>query len=112
MDKEEKGKKTPDLPTVGPEGIPGLDELALRLQVGPAPEPFIGVVLFGKSGRAYQLVEVLANFMQFTAQAFEYMIRITNDLEKRMEVPEKSESNQKPGRTEKANDTDGSPKAH
>jgi len=115
---DKKAKKRMDHPPEEPfRGIPGLDELALRLQIPQAEEPYVGVIMFGVSGRAYPVVDLLSNFMQFTAQAFDYMIRMISDMEQAAErtKPQKGanknhEPHQKHGFTETLDPPDGDPK--
>ena len=81
-------------------GVPGVDELALRLQVEPATEPFEGVVLFGKSGRAYSFTTMMAHHIQFVSEAFQLTLNILEQMKKE---GEKFEHNQKPRQPKKTN---------
>lgn len=85
------------------EGIPHMDELAMRLQVPPQEEPYHGVVLFGNSGRAYSMVELMYNLTTFVAQSLQYMISINHSIQ---EVSE-GEPDQRSGQPEKTDNTTG-----
>jgi len=67
-------------------GVPGLDEMAMRLQVPPAEDPNRGIVLWGKSGRVYSWVDILSAHLEFTSQA---VIHMANTHEKVNELLEK-----------------------
>jgi len=94
--------------------VPNLDELALRLQISEAEQPYTGLVLFGKSGRVYAMSDIVLNHVAFTAQSVEFIIAIHNQIkeliEKLNEVEkegEKIESNKRTRQSKKADDTTG-----
>ena len=89
--------------------IPGLDELAMRLQVDPQEEPYTGIVLLGKSGNAYPLIQILANQVQFTAEAVEIMLSVMEEVKKE---GESSESDKGSGQPKKADNTTGNTKSN
>lgn len=83
--------------------IPNLDELALRLQVEAQEEPYEGIVLMGKSGRAYSLVNILAHHMQFMAEALTFSVELFAQMQ---EEGEKI-ANKKPRQPKKTDNTAG-----
>lgn len=98
------------------EFVPGLDELALRLQVPPQEEPFTGVILFGKSGKAYSMTQILAHHMQFTTEGIELAANIYQEVKNMQqagkEEGEKNESNKGAGQSKKANNTSRNSKSN
>ncbi len=84
-------------------GIPGLDELALRLSVPVAQEGEPGIVMFGKSGRAYPLVTIMGAMVQFQIEA----VMHTANLVARLEGKEDDGTDQGAGQSEKGVDTPG-----
>ncbi len=84
------------------EYVPGLDELALRLQVEPQNEPFTGVVLFGKTGKAYSITQLMAHHMQFVAEGIELAANIYDEIKKE---GDKFESNKRSRQSKKTNNT-------
>jgi len=81
-------------------GIPHLDELALRLSVPEAQEGDPGIVMFGKSGRAYPFVTILANIIQFQVEA---VMHVASMVE-RMEMNKGEETSEGAGQSEKSVD--------
>lgn len=86
--------------------IPNLDELALRLQVDSIDPPYEGVVMFGKSGKAYPLVGILANHLHFMAEALTFSVEIFSQIK---EEGEKL-ANQKPRQPKKTDNPTGNTK--
>lgn len=84
------------------EFVPGLDELAFRLQVEPQEPPFSGIVLFGKSGKAFSLTQILSHHMQFVLEGVELTSQL---LEKVQKEAKKSEPDKRSGQSKKANNT-------
>ncbi len=62
------------------EGIPHLDELAMRLQLPKSEKPHYGVTLYGKSGNPYSLVDMLLHTTNLVAQAMHYMMAILEEV--------------------------------
>lgn len=84
--------------SLGGNWVPHLDELAIRLSVKETKEPYQGLVLLSKSGRAYSLTDIILNFTEFTAQALQIMMELVKrgeeDYEhtKRNGQPEKTDT--------------------
>ena len=68
--------------------VPGLEELASRLQLDPQEEPYIGVVLMGEAGKAYSVVQLLAHHVAFTAQAVQLIVDMASSVRKEIEEHE------------------------
>ena len=66
-------------------GVPGLDELAIRLQVPPVQDTNRGIVMWGKSGRAYSWVDLLSAHLEFTSQATVFLAETGQKVEKLLE---------------------------
>ena len=66
-------------------GVPGLDELAIRLQVPPVQGADRGIVMWSKSGRAYSWVDLLAAHLEFTSQATIYNSNTSQKVEQLLE---------------------------
>ncbi len=89
--------------------VPGLDELALRLEVKATEGETRGIELVGSSGRSYNLVEILANSVEFCATALMYVASVAGSLAKE---DENSELNQKSGQPKKTNHPKRDSKIH
>lgn len=109
MTDKKKSKKEEKERGFEQEFVPGLDELALRLQVPEVEEPYTGIVLFGKSGKAYHLVQILAHQVQFTAEAVALTINILEEIRKEAKP---SASDERTGQPEKADPPTGDPEGH
>lgn len=90
-------------PDFAKEGIPNLDELALRLDVAPAEEPYHGLILWSKSGRIYSLTDIIYNLTEFVAQALTMMVSLVEEVN--------NESGKRSRRTKKADNPTGSTKS-
>lgn len=82
-----KGDESPQGEPFDPEkhGVPGLDELAMRLQVPPVQGADRGIVMWSKSGRAYSWVDLLAAHLEFTSQATIYNSSTSQKVEQLLE---------------------------
>ena len=97
LEDNEEGDETPPTPPsedAAPEGepfdpekhgVPGLDELAMRLQVPPVQDTNRGIVMWGKSGRAYSWVDLLSAHLEFTSQATVFLAETGQKVEKLLE---------------------------
>jgi len=97
LEDSEEGDETPPTPPsedAAPEsepfdpekhGVPGLDELAIRLQVPPVQGADRGIVMWSKSGRAYSWVDLLAAHLEFTSQATIYSSNTSQKVEQLLE---------------------------
>jgi len=82
-----KGDESPQGEPFDPEkhGVPGLDELALRLQVPPTEDTNRGIVMWGKSGRAYAWVDLLGTHLEYTSQAVMHTMQIHQKINELLE---------------------------
>ncbi len=87
--------------------VPGLDELALRLQVKPIDGEIYGIALMGKSGNAYSLVQIMAHVVDFSATALQYVATIAGQLSAEVN---KSELNAESGQSEETDYSERNPK--
>jgi hypothetical protein len=92
------------------EGIPHMDELAMRLQVREAKEPYQGVVLFGVSGRAYSMVELMLNMTSFVAQTLQYMIAVATEIKGEEQEVSQDEPDKRTRQPKKADNPTGDTK--
>lgn len=95
MTKKKQGPNTP-------QGVPyvaGLDELALRLQVPPVQGHNYGIALTGQSGRVYDVIAILANTIEFTAAAIQYMASIAGQFREEAPEDEPDEESRQPEKT-------------
>lgn len=86
------------------EGIPNLDELAMRLDVAPAEEPYHGLILWSKSGRVYSLTDIIYNLTEFVAQALTMMVSLVEEVNQ-------DEPSKRTGRSKKTDNPTGGPKS-
>lgn len=75
----EKQKKDPKGKTMT-KRIPHLDELALRLEVKASEEPD-ELCIFGMSGRAYPLIEILRAHTELTITCFLHTVNTASRIE-------------------------------